>query len=119
MTACKVYACSCHRRRYHARPLGEHNYFEECSDAAGLLSAFYLHLQRLIKTVAVLDLSTVPHKVVGLLLGANAEVDARDKQQRTPLHLCSETGHEVVVKVRDQLVRSHGAVDSALVQVTT
>ena len=43
------------------------------------------------------------HKVVGLLLGAYAEVDARDKQQRTPLHLCSETGHETVVKVRDQL----------------
>lgn len=51
----------------------------------------------------VLDLSFMVHKVVGLLLGAYAEVDARDKQQRTPLHLCSETGHEAVVKVRNQL----------------
>lgn len=60
----------------------------------------------------VLDLSCVIHKVVGLLLGAYAEVDARDKQQRTPLHLCSETGHQAVVKVSDQ-----DAVNSMLVQV--
>lgn len=52
----------------------------------------------------VLYLSSVTHKVVGLLLGAYAEVDARDKQQRTPLHLCSETGHQAVAKVRDQLI---------------
>lgn len=48
---------------------------------------------------AVSFLQSNQSKVVSLLLGAYADVNARDKQQRTPLHLCSELGHETVAKV--------------------
>lgn len=38
-------------------------------------------------------------QVVKLLLGAYAEVDARDEHDRTPLHYCCETGYTAVLKV--------------------
>ncbi|CAM9459351.1 unnamed protein product, partial [Hapterophycus canaliculatus] len=50
-------------------------------------------------------------KVASLLLGAYAEVDARDKLHRTPLHLCSETGHQAVVKVLLDFKANMKAVD--------
>lgn len=49
----------------------------------------------------LLSLRGYPNKVVSLLLGAYADVNAQDKQQRTPLHLCSELGHQAVVEVRE------------------
>lgn len=38
-------------------------------------------------------------QVIKLLLGAYAEVDARDNDNRTPLHFCSETGYTDTIKV--------------------
>lgn len=43
-------------------------------------------------------------KVTSLLLGAHADANARDKDQRTPLHFCSQTGHSAVIKVRENAI---------------
>ncbi|CAN0444504.1 unnamed protein product, partial [Laminaria digitata] len=47
----------------------------------------------------IYESASLLNKVASLLLGAHADANARDKEQRTPLHFCSQTGHSAVIKV--------------------